>query len=97
MAREGGVPRDLFGRDCRDLLSRGAETGFHRQRFVHGVDGLANPKGFITVTPHVASMKNANIYAAAVAVAIAPPGPTPVLVAVPKTGHMTELMAKAAA
>jgi len=42
-------------------------------------------------------MKNANIYAAAVAVAIAPPGPTPVLVAVPKTGHMTELMAKAAA
>ena len=31
------------------------KTGFHRQRFVHGVDGLANPKGFITVTPHVAS------------------------------------------
>ena len=73
------------------------KPAFIGQRFVHDVDGLANPKGFITVTPHVASMKNANIYAAAVAVAIAPPGPTPVLVAVPKTGHMTELMAKAAA
>jgi len=65
--------------------------------FVRGVDGLANPKGFITVTPQLASTKFANIYAAGVAVAIAPPGPTPVPVAVPKTGHMTELMAQAAA
>jgi sulfide:quinone oxidoreductase len=65
--------------------------------FVRGVDGLANPKGFITVTPHLASTKVANIYAAGVAVAIAPTGPTPVPVAVPKTGHMTELMAQAAA
>ncbi len=65
--------------------------------FVRGVDGLANPKGFISVTPQLASAKFANIYAAGVAVAIAPPGPTPVPVAVPKTGHMTELMAQAAA
>src|SRR5665811_1230112 len=65
--------------------------------FVRGVDGLANPKGFITVTPQLASTKIANIYAAGVAVAIAPPGPTPIPVAVPKTGHMTELMAQAAA
>ncbi|MCL5746378.1 MAG: FAD-dependent oxidoreductase [Acidobacteria bacterium] len=65
--------------------------------FVRGVDGLANPKGFIPVTPQLASTKVANIYAAGVAVAIAPPGPTPVPVAVPKTGHMTELMAQAAA
>ena len=65
--------------------------------FVRGVDGLANPRGFIAVTPHLASTKFANIYAAGVAVAIAPPGPTPVPVAVPKTGHMTELMAQAAA
>lgn len=65
--------------------------------FVRGVDGLANPKGFITVTPQLASTKITNIYAAGVAVAIAPPGPTPIPVAVPKTGHMTELMAQAAA
>ena len=65
--------------------------------FVRSVDGLANPRGFITVTPHLASTGFANVYAAGVAVAIAPPGPTPVPVAVPKTGHMTELMAQAAA
>lgn len=65
--------------------------------FVRGVDGLANPKGFITVTPQLASARFENVYAAGVAVAIAPPGPTPVPVAVPKTGHMTELMAQAAA
>jgi sulfide:quinone oxidoreductase len=65
--------------------------------FVRGVEGLANPKGFITVTPQLASAKAENVYAAGVAVAIAPPGPTPVPVAVPKTGHMTELMAQAAA
>lgn len=65
--------------------------------FVRGVDGLANPRGFITVTPQLASTKFANVYAAGVVVAIAPPGPTPVPVAVPKTGHMTELMAQAAA
>jgi sulfide:quinone oxidoreductase len=65
--------------------------------FVRAVDGLANPKGFITVTPQLASTKFPNIYAAGVAVAIAPPGFTPVPVAVPKTGHMTELMAQAAA
>jgi sulfide:quinone oxidoreductase len=65
--------------------------------FVRGVEGLANPKGFVSVTPQLTSAKFANIYAVGVAVAIAPPGQTPVPVAVPKTGHMTELMAQAAA
>ncbi len=65
--------------------------------FVRAVDGMANPKGFIMVTPQLASTTIPNISAVGVAVAIAPPGPTPVPVAVPKTGHMTELMARAAA
>lgn len=65
--------------------------------FVRLVSGLANPKGFVTVTPEMASEKFPNIYAAGVAVAIPPPRQTPVPVAVPKTGHMTELMARAAA
>jgi sulfide:quinone oxidoreductase len=65
--------------------------------FVRGVDGLANPRGFVSVTPQLASTKFGNIYAVGVAIAIAPFGQTPVPVAVPKTGHMTELMAYAAA
>lgn len=65
--------------------------------FVRAVEGLANPKGFIPVTPHLRSAQLANVYAVGVAVAIAPVGPTPVPVAVPKTGHLTELMAHAAA
>jgi sulfide:quinone oxidoreductase len=70
---------------------------FLGSRFVRAVEGLANPKGFITSTPELRSTKFANIYGAGVAVAIAPPGPTAVPVGVPKTGHMTELMAQAAA
>ncbi|MFP5207764.1 MAG: NAD(P)/FAD-dependent oxidoreductase [Acidobacteriota bacterium] len=70
---------------------------FRGAAFVRSVDGLANPKGFVTVNPQMASEKFPNIYAAGVAIAIPPPRPTPVPVAVPKTGHMTELMARAAA
>ncbi len=65
--------------------------------FVRSVDGLANAKGFIPVTPHLQSVKFANIYAIGVAVAIAPIGTSPVPVAVPKTGHLTEGMALAVA
>ncbi len=64
---------------------------------VRAVDGLANPRGFIPVTPHMASATFPNVYAAGVAVAIAPPNATAVPVGVPKTGHMTELMARTAA
>jgi sulfide:quinone oxidoreductase len=64
---------------------------------VRAVDGLANPRGFIPVTAQLSSPKFPNIYAAGVAVAIAPPEATTVPVGVPKTGHMTELMARAAA
>ncbi len=90
----------------RLILADGAEHSFDfslvipaflGSPFVRGVDGLANPRGFVTVTPQLASTKFANVYAAGVAVAIAPPDPTPVPVVVPKTGHMTELMAQAAA
>jgi sulfide:quinone oxidoreductase len=65
--------------------------------FVRGAAGLANPRGFVTVTPELRSTKFENIYAVGVAIAIAPPAPTPVPVAVPKTGGMTDLMAQAAA
>lgn len=90
----------------RLLLADGSELGcdfslvipaFLGSEFVRKVEGLGNPKGFVTVTPNLASTRFANVYAVGVAVAIAPPAPTPVPVAVPKTGHMTELMAQAAA
>ena len=90
----------------RLVLADGAEyrfdfslviPAFLGRPFVRAVDGLANPKGFVTVTPHLTSTTFSNIYAIGVAVAIPPPGITPLPVAVPKTGHMTELMARAAA
>jgi sulfide:quinone oxidoreductase len=65
--------------------------------FVRGVEGLVNARGFVSVTSQLTSPKFENIYAVGVAVAIPPPGQTPVPVAVPKTGQMTELMAQAAA
>ena len=70
---------------------------FRGAAFVRAVDGLANPKGFVSVNKQMTSLNFPNIYAAGVAIAIPPPRPTPVPVAVPKTGHMTELMARAAA
>lgn len=65
--------------------------------FVRSASGLANPRGFVGVTPELRSAKFENIYAVGVSIAIAPPAPTPVPVAVPKTGGMTDLMAQAAA
>lgn len=65
--------------------------------FVRSVDGLANPRGFVPVTSELKSARLDNVYAVGVAVAIAPVGPTPVPVGVPKTGHLTEQMACAAA
>ncbi|HKZ78913.1 MAG TPA: FAD-dependent oxidoreductase [Pyrinomonadaceae bacterium] len=88
------------------VLENGDEQGFDFSlvipsflgaEFVRGVGGLANPRGFVNVTSELTSPKFGNLYAVGVAVAIAPPGQTPVPVAVPKTGHMTELMAEAAA
>jgi sulfide:quinone oxidoreductase len=59
--------------------------------------GLANPAGFIPVDDEYRHPEHPDIYAAGVAIAIAPPQPTPVPAGVPKTGQMTETMAKVAA
>ena len=56
--------------------------------------GIANPKGFVAVDSHYRHKDFPNIYAAGVAVAMAPVEETPVPVNFPKTGHMTEQMAK---
>ena len=64
---------------------------------VAGAEGLANPMGFVPVDEEFRHPAHRDVFAAGVAVAIAPPEPTPVPAGVPKTGQMTETMAKVAA
>lgn len=60
-------------------------------------EGLANPAGFIPVTDEYRHPDFPEVFAAGVNVAIAPPVQTPVPTGVPKTGYMSEHMAKVAA
>ena len=64
---------------------------------VHEAHGLANPMGFIPVDDQYRHPEHRDVFAAGVAIAIAPPELTPVPAGVPKTGQMTETMAKVAA
>lgn len=59
--------------------------------------GLANPKGFIPVDAYYRHKDFTRIYAVGVAVALPPVEETTVPVNFPKTGHMTEQMARIAA
>ncbi len=60
-------------------------------------DGLANPMGFVPIDDRYRHPELPEVYAAGVATAIAPPDATPVPAGVPKTGQMSEMMAKVAA
>lgn len=64
---------------------------------VMGVAGLSNPRGFVLVDKHQRNPTHRNIFALGVCIAIAPVGPTPVPVGVPKTGFMIESMVSAVA
>lgn len=64
---------------------------------VRDADGLANPMGFVAVDDEFRHPELPDVYAAGVAIAIAPPEPTAVPAGVPKTGQMSETMAKVAA
>lgn len=64
---------------------------------VSGTPGLANPKGFVPVDPYYRHEHFPAIFAVGVAIALPPVGETPVPVNFPKTGHMTEQMARLAA
>ena len=66
-------------------------------RAVSDSPGLGNSKGFIAVDSLYRHLDFPNIYAVGVAVALAPVEETAVPVNFPKTGHMTEQMAKIAA
>ncbi len=60
-------------------------------------EGLANAKGFVPVDDHYRHAAAEGVYAVGVAVALPPVDATAVPVNFPKTGHMTEQMAKIAA
>ncbi|MBW6396223.1 NAD(P)/FAD-dependent oxidoreductase [Roseomonas sp. HJA6] len=64
---------------------------------VLGIEGLTNPRGFITIDKHQRNPAFPNIFAIGVAVAIPPVGKTPLAVGVPKTGFMIESMVTATA
>ncbi len=62
---------------------------------VFGIEGLANPRGFILIDQHQRNPKFKNIYAVGVCVAIPPVEATPVPTGTPKTGYMIESMVTA--
>lgn len=64
---------------------------------VAAVAHLGNPRGFIPVDENLRHKKYRNIFTIGVAVAIAPPEPTPIPTGVPKTGYMSVRMAKTVA
>ncbi len=64
---------------------------------VLGVEGLTNPRGFITIDKYQRNPKYPNVFGIGVCVAIPPVGKTPLPVGVPKTGFMIEFMVAATA
>jgi len=64
---------------------------------VKAVESVGNPKRFIPVDSNYRHKSYKNIFSVGVAVAMAPTDPTPIPTGVPKTGYMTEKMAKDAA
>jgi len=63
---------------------------------VFGIEGLANPRGFILIDEFQRNPKFKNVYSAGVCVAIPPVEATPVPTGAPKTGYMIETMVTAA-
>jgi sulfide:quinone oxidoreductase len=59
---------------------------------VFGIEGLTNPRGFITIDPYQRNPKFQNIFGVGVCVAIPPVEATPVPTGAPKTGYMIETM-----
>jgi sulfide:quinone oxidoreductase len=64
---------------------------------VRGIEGLANPRGFVLIDEHQRNPKYPNVFGIGVCVAIPPVGASPVPVGVPKTGFMIESMVTATA
>lgn len=63
---------------------------------VFGIEGLTNPRGFISIDEFQRNPRYNNIYSVGVCVAIPPVEATPVPTGTPKTGYMIESMVTAA-
>lgn len=61
------------------------------------IEGLTDERGFVLVDRHQRNARWPNIFAVGACIAIPPVEQTPVALAVPKTGYMTESMVTAAA
>ncbi|MEW5786460.1 MAG: FAD/NAD(P)-binding oxidoreductase [Pseudomonadota bacterium] len=64
---------------------------------VRDVEGLVNPRGFISIDEYQRNPRFPNVYAVGVCVAIPPVEATPVPTGAPKTGYMIETMVTATA
>ena len=64
---------------------------------IRETEGLGNPMGFLPVNDEFRHTDIENVYGAGVDIAVAPPQKTEVPAGVPKTGQMSEVMAKVAA
>jgi sulfide:quinone oxidoreductase len=71
--------------------------GFRGIPALRGIEGLANPRGFIIVDKYQRNPKYQNVFGVGVCIAIAPLEATPVPCGVPKTGFMIESMVTASA
>ncbi len=100
-----GIPNNVIEevRDGELKLASGRVLEFAYAMIVppfDGVDavkatpGLANPAGFIPVDDEFRNLGHRDVFAAGVDIAIAPPQQTPVPAGVPKTGQMSEAMAR---
>lgn len=63
---------------------------------VRALTEITDARGFVKVDDTYRTAKYPNVYAAGIAVAVAPPGPTRIPCGVPKTGYASEEMAKIA-
>ncbi len=64
---------------------------------VFGIEGLTNPRGFISIDAHQRNPTYRNVFSVGVCVAIPPVEVTPVPTGTPKTGYMIESMVTATA
>ncbi len=71
--------------------------GFRGIPALRGIEGLANPRGFVIVDKYQRNPKYQNVFGVGVCIAIAPVESTPVPCGVPKTGFMIESMVTATA
>ena len=76
---------------------RNRSPAFRGVAAIRGIEGLTNPRGFVTIDKHQRNQKFQNVFAVGVCVAIPPVGKTPLPVGVPKTGFMIESMVTATA